>query len=366
MKVGFHAPLPPERTGVADYAAALLTALRRCGDVETERPRADVCLYHLGNNSLHRQIYWRALEHPGVVVLHDAILQHFLLGELDQDAYVNEFVYNYGEWHRGLAHELWRTRASSGLGNHHYQFPMLKRIAQRSRAIIVHSSRAAEIVRDHWTATPVIEIPHLFQCPAVVSEADAMRFRQQWNIPSCAFVFGVFGFLRESKRVMTVLDVFERVRRARPDAVLMLAGPFASMDLARLVGAMTPRPGVVRIPYLSEPEFWRAAMATDVCINLRYPSAGETSGIAIRMMGIGKTVMLSSGPEYARFPDGCCIRIDHGLAETSSLWHHMILVRSFPDVARAIGRHAAFHIARHHGLEQVAEQYWKTLCEFRS
>ena len=100
MKVGFFSPLPPAPTGVADYSAALLAALKKQGVVEVGAADADIALYHIGNNHLHREIYRRALAHPGVVVLHDAVLKHFFLGMLDQAAYVEEFVYNYGEWTR--------------------------------------------------------------------------------------------------------------------------------------------------------------------------------------------------------------------------------------------------------------------------
>ncbi|MBZ5585010.1 MAG: hypothetical protein LAQ30_22925, partial [Acidobacteriia bacterium] len=115
MIVGYYAPLPPARSGVADYAAALLTELRRHGQVDLAPATCDVALYHLGNNPLHAGIYRRALQTPGVVVLHDAVLHHFLLGQLDEHAYIEEFVYNYGEWNREMARELWRNRASSGI-----------------------------------------------------------------------------------------------------------------------------------------------------------------------------------------------------------------------------------------------------------
>ena len=77
MRVGFYSPLPPVRSGVADYAFALLGALP--GDVSVGVD-GDVNLYHLGNNGLHAEIYARALARPGVVVLHDAALNHFHLG----------------------------------------------------------------------------------------------------------------------------------------------------------------------------------------------------------------------------------------------------------------------------------------------
>ena len=146
MTAGFHAPLPPARTGVADYAAALLSALKRRGSVEVDSTTADVHLYHLGNNSLHREIYERALARPGVAVLHDAVLHHLLLGSLESGQYVEEFVYNYGEWHREFAMELWRARRLSGTDPRYFRYAMLRRIAETSRAVIVHNPAAAAIV----------------------------------------------------------------------------------------------------------------------------------------------------------------------------------------------------------------------------
>src|SRR5260370_19341708 len=99
------------RTGGADYAATLLSALGALGTVELAPARADVRLYHIANNVLHSDIYSRALAEPGVVVLHDALLQHLFMGTLDESPYVGEFVDNYGEWSRDLAGELWRGRA---------------------------------------------------------------------------------------------------------------------------------------------------------------------------------------------------------------------------------------------------------------
>jgi hypothetical protein len=92
-----YSPLPPARTGVADYSAALLRALEPHAAVERNpgTPHG-VPLYHIGNNPLHGDIYRRALEQPGFVVLHDAVLHHFFLGSMNEAAYRDEFTYNYG------------------------------------------------------------------------------------------------------------------------------------------------------------------------------------------------------------------------------------------------------------------------------
>jgi len=365
VKVAYYAPLPPARTGVADYAAALLAALRRCGSVDPRARHADVALYHLGNNQLHRQIYRRALAQPGVVVLHDAVLHHFFLGSLDRAAYIDEFVYNYGEWHRALAEDLWRGRASSGFDRRYFDYPMLKRIAERSRAVVVHNPAAARMVRQHAPAATVIEIPHLFAPPELPAAWEAIRMRQSLGVPTHAFLFGVFGYLRESKRLFAVLRTFNRLRQVGPDARLLIAGPFVSSDLARAAAPLLTGPGIARLPYLGERDFWRTALAVDACINLRYPAAGETSGIAIRLMGVAKPVLLTDGEENSRYPAAACLRIEPGLAEEDSLWHNMFLLTSMKECAGEIGLRASGHIVERHQAVQIAEQYWNTLCAFR-
>ncbi|MFB3830012.1 MAG: hypothetical protein ACE15B_24800 [Bryobacteraceae bacterium] len=365
MTAGLHAPLPPARTGVADYAAALWKGLRRFGAVEIAPRSADVRLYHLGNNQLHRRIYARALAEPGVAVLHDAVLHHFFLGLLDAAAYQDEFVYNYGEWQRSLARELWNGRAASAAAARYFRYAMLRRIAEVSRAIVTHNAAAARMVREHAPGARVRVIPLLSEQPEPAPAWETAKFRHGLGIPPGAFLFGMFGYLRESKRLMPVLRVFERVRRVHARAALLVAGDLASADLARAAGPMLAQPGVVRLPHLPPAAFHTAMCAVDACINLRYPAAGETSAITVRAMAAGVPVLLTGSEENAEFPEAACLRIAAGAAEEDSLWRHMVLLTSSAGLAAEIGGRAARHIAAVHALDRVAEQYWNTLCEYR-
>jgi glycosyltransferase involved in cell wall biosynthesis len=364
VTVGFYSPMPPARTGVADYAAALLGELRRHGRVEVAPRDCDVALHHLGNNGQHAGIYRRALERPGVVVLHDAVLHHFLLGQLDESSYIEEFVYNYGEWNRGLARDLWHWRAASGSDPRYFCYPMLRRAVESALAVVVHNPAAAAAVAEHAPGARIVEIPHLFQTPGLPSPGQVERYRQKLGVAPATRLFGVFGYLRESKRLMTILQAFDRVHRELPETALLVAGEFASTDLARAAEPLLANPGVIRLPFLEESEFWLAASAVDAAINLRYPAAGESSGIAIRLMGIGKPMMLTDGPEAARFPEGSCIRIPAGPAESDALREHMVLLTSMVEVLRAIGLRAANYIEEHHRVDRIGNRFWDLLSEY--
>src|SRR5262249_5525525 len=157
---------------------------------------------------------------------------------------------------------------------------------------------------------------------------------------------------------MTALDAFAALHRNFPRTMLLVAGAFSSSDLERAAVPLLSAPGIVHRHYLPEREFRLAAHAIDACINLRSPAAGESSGISVAMMGIGKPVLVTDCEEYARVPRTACLRIASGPAERDSLLQHMILVTSIQGVAGDIGRRASEHIGTCHRVEQAGKQYW--------
>lgn len=352
MTVGYFSPMPPAATGVADYSAALLPYL---GPVRLNQS-GDANLYHIGNNGLHREIYQRALAEPGVIVLHDAVLQHFYLGMLTEDAYVNEFVYNYGEWSRGEAEELWRERARSGADARYFARPMLRRILEGARAVIVHNPAAAAIARAH-TACPVVEIPHLFVAPELPDPVEIVRLRQSMGVGARTLLVGTFGHQRETKRLGVLLRAFGRAVDRGADARLVVSGGFVSEAYANTMEPLLRRPGIVRTAHLPEAYFWKYLAATDLCVNLRYPSAAESSGVAVRMMGIGKAVAFSNDTAVGRIPPNACLRVDTGPAEEEILAEYIVWLAREPGAVQAIGRRAAEHVAREHAPAKVAEAY---------
>ena len=360
IKIGFFSPLPPASTGVADYSEALLRAMRRLGPMTVGRD-GDISLYHVGNNQLHASIYRRALERPGVTALHDAVLQHFFLGSLDRTGYVEEFVHNYGEWSRDFAADLWENRARSAADSRYFEFPMLKRIAEASRAVIVHNPAAARMVRRHAPNAAIFEVPHFFEPPPLASPGDTLLFRAGLGVKPRTLIVGVFGHLRESKRLPVVLRAMKRAWDRGADARLLIAGEFASRDLERALAPCLNDARILRVGHLPEPDFWRFAQATDVCVNLRYPAAGESSGIAVRVMGIGKPVVFTSGEEIARIPENACLRVDTGAAEEEMLARTILWLDADRTAAREIGKRAAQHIAEEHALDKIAARYREIL-----
>ena len=189
-----------------------------------------------------------------------------------------------------------------------------------------------------------------------------MEFRRNLGIPLDAYLFGVFGFLRESKRVLHVLQAFAQLRTANPRVAMLVAGEFVSSDLLRACEPLLTSRQVYRVPYLSQRDFWIAASAIDCCVNLRVPAAGKTSGIAIRMMGIGKPVLLTDSEENAQFPKGSYLPIPQGVAERAALFDYICILALDRALSTETGRMASDYVGGEHSLARVSELYWKLLC----
>src|SRR5439155_938692 len=122
VRVAYYSPLPPETSGIADYSALLLPALRERIDVEvvkrgrTKAPRgADVSLYHVGNSpEAHAWIVDALRRTPGVLVLHELVLHHLVagltIGRKNGPAYLDAMERDSGLPGRLLAHGVLEGR----------------------------------------------------------------------------------------------------------------------------------------------------------------------------------------------------------------------------------------------------------------
>jgi glycosyltransferase involved in cell wall biosynthesis len=356
VKVAYHSPLPPERSGIADYSALLLPELERRIEVVRARrgkrsPRADVALYHVGNDpEAHGWIIEALRARPGVVVLHEHVLHHLVAGTTiargDLHGYLDAMERDSGLVGRLLAHgvldnripPLWETRPDD--------FPLNGEILDLATLLVVHSRYVEREVRARGHDGPLRRIPH----PAwPVPELEPARVEGD-------FVVGCFGNVNASKRVPQLVEAF---RRLGGGARLVLVGSLADRypEGERLEAAVRDDPAVHREHYVDERRLWELMAACDVVVSLRAPTMGETSGTALRALSLGKPLVASELGWFAELPGEVALKVSVDEHEVESLEAALRLVRDEPAV-RARMSAAALELARReHGVERVAELY---------
>jgi glycosyltransferase involved in cell wall biosynthesis/SAM-dependent methyltransferase len=362
MRVAFFSPMPPARSGIADYAAALVEPLGRLVDLEVfagpagsfDPAHCDVALYQVGNNPHHTLVYETALRHPGVVVLHEANLHH-LVTELtirrgDWDAYLREVEYDAGPAALARAQQVRALKA----GPDYEGVAMTRRLIERCRGIIVHSTTVLEHVRATGYQGPVAKIPH----GAWLAHADRWAWRERLSIEEDAPLIGIFGFLKPYKRIAESLRAFRRLQRLEPRARMILAGePHPDFDVSALIEALGLAHSVCLLGFTPIDDFTGYMAACDIVLNLRFPTVGESSGSLLRAMGLGRPVLVSDVGAFRDLPDDVCVKVAVGSSEENEIFEYLSLFVSRPDLARALGARARAWVERECTWEHVAHRY---------
>jgi glycosyltransferase involved in cell wall biosynthesis len=185
--------------------------------------------------------------------------------------------------------------------------------------------------------------------------------RAELDIAPDAFVLGCLGYMRESRLLPVVLRAFEEWRRSVPHAEMVLVGEFNTPEQESFLGGRLRSLKVRRPGHVSDAEFEMWGVACDVVVNLRYPSAGEMSGVAVRMMGLGVPVILTDNAENAAFPDDACLKLPHDEREEALLIEYLLALAGNPELGQAIGENARDYIRREHDLDRIVDAYLEAL-----
>jgi glycosyltransferase involved in cell wall biosynthesis/SAM-dependent methyltransferase len=361
-KIAFFSPLPPARSGIADYSAALLHELRKLAEVEVfaSKPAKfdpaafDVILYQIGNNAYHDFCYELALEHPGVVVVHEANLHHLIaditIKRGDWDAYMRVL----GEEGGPQALEYGKRVRALEIAPDYEGVPMLRSLLGRSKGAIVHSGCVEAELRSAGFDGPVARIPH----GAWIPETNRLNYRSLLGVDEATPLIGIFGFLKPYKRIAESLRAFRRLLRVTPDAKMILVGePHPDFPLHSLIQSLGLTANVRVLGFQPIPEFVGYLAACDIVLNLRYPTVGENSGTLMRALGLGKAVIVSEVGSFLEFPDAICLKTPVDADEEAFLFEYLNVLVSRPDIRRAMGEEARRWVENECTWPKVARKY---------
>jgi len=362
MRLAFFSPLPPARSGIADYSAALLDPLRSLATLTAfsnaeapfDRAAFDLALYQLGNNPDHGFAYEQALRHPGVVALHESNLHHLIahltIGRGDWDAYVEECAYNGGPEAGAFAE---RVRARE-IGPDYEGVPMLRRLLESARGVIVHSRFMEREIRATGYAGALAVIPH----GAWLAPGSRNDYRLRLGLDETTPLAGIFGHLKPYKRIPESLRAFRRLTRVVPEAKLILAGePHPDLPLAALIESLGLSHAVRVLGFTEAADFAGYLSACDAVLNLRFPTVGESSGTLMRAMGLGIPPLVSDVGSFAELPETVCLKVPAGAGEEDAIYEYLNLLLSRPDAARAIGARARDYAAHECSWDLAARRY---------
>jgi glycosyltransferase involved in cell wall biosynthesis len=394
-RLAYVSPLPPERTGIADYSVELLPELARFYEIDvivdqevlTDPWIRENCairdfdwlrihaleydrrLYHIGNSPFHRKMFEALSEFPGVVVLHD----FFLSG-------VHRYLELYGIKRFSWARELYQSHGYGALierfrepdGSDHVvsTYPCNFSVLEAAQGIIVHSDfsrRLAEKWYGDELAAAWVTIPHLRQ---PVPMPDRNQARAKCNLPPSAFVVCSFGILDPSKLNHRLLEAWLASELAKnTDCYLIFVGQNHGgnygQSLVETIGKSAAA-ARIRITGWADTETFRNYLeAADIGVQLRGQTRGETSGTVLDCMNYGVPTIVNANGSMADLPADTVWKLDDHFSNEQLTAALEFLFRD-PARRQELSANALNAIKSRHSPAACAEKYHSAIEQFHS
>lgn len=379
LHIAVFTPLGPLKNGIADYMTVILLSLKRYAEIDIyiddgyepddadilqsftiyhhkvfheRHDQYDLVLYEFGNNPHHAYIVPYALQYPGVLELHDfnlAYLYQYLPPEYQEIARARSVCVKYPE----------------GCEDN----PMNMYLLKVSKGVLAHSEFVRQSVHDEDMSIDVRKI-ELFS-NTILEEKDASDIVKECGLEDC-FVFSCFGFATHTKRIREIILSFSNIVQKYPKEKfkLLIVGKFDE-DYRILVNGLIRKyhlkKHIVTTGYVTLDDMYKYISCTDVCLNLRYPYGGESSGTLARIMGMGKACIVSRVGAFDEIPDFCCHKIAYGDSQDKELMNiteAMSLLFENGTYRKWIAGNAQTYVMEHLSLEHTVQLYRKSLDHF--
>ena len=381
-KLAYFSPLRPQASGISDYSEELLPHLATAADitlfvdgfhpVNTEltsqfevcdyrRQRSllrrldefDAVVYHMGNDHRYHAGILEAMQRrPGIVVLHDFALQDFFLGlardRNQPELYLREIDFCYGHKARATAEESWRRGAVPPFVSQPLEFPLNERIVGSAEGVIVHSQWVLDRLQNVG-GVPAVHIPHLVNFDDFEGAAPAPR-KHEVRIAS-------FGLITPGKGIELALRALSRLRGSHRFRYTIVGEPNLHYDVRRLIRDHKLTDLVEVTGHVSLEQFKQYMRETDIALNLRERTVGETSGCLCRLLGLGVCSVVADAGWYGELPADCVVKVSLDAQTDALLAAYLERLIEDEPLRTRIGQNARRYAYAHHHVDRSAAAY---------
>ncbi len=311
-------------------------------------------IYNVGNSGHHPHAFKLALDYPGVLVLHDVVLHHARLAGFVQRGkgrdYLRLMSERYGLEGEHAAREILRG-ATIDLS----EYPLSEDYLEAALLTVVHSEHARERALNLSPHSRVAVVPMGVPLPSLV---DSNAARCHLGLPESAFIITSITHVNPMKRMHVVLRAMRRVVERVPEALLVIAGSVApGMNLERQVSLLGLERYVRIVGYLTDDDSRILARAGDVSVNLRYPSAGETSASLLRLLGAARPVIVTAHGPSLELPEDVALRIPVDRFEEETLTEMLVWLANDSSARQDLGSAARQFVACRHSMGAAVDGY---------
>ena len=135
------------------------------------------------------------------------------------------------------------------------------------------------------------------------------------------------------------------------------------IDLENRVKNLKIKNSVIHTGFVPFDRLYEYLQITDICINLRHPTAGETSRSVLELMSMGKFVIVSNVGWFSELPDSCCAKVDVDSYEKELLLQYLRALAANEKLRGKMGENAREYVIKEHNPKKIAKEYHDLIHE---
>jgi hypothetical protein len=220
--------------------------------------------------------------------------------------------------------------------------------------VLVHSRWAVELLLEEDPELRVRAVPMGIPLPVEPAREAGPLLRRRLGVPEDVPLLGSFGFQTPIKRTAAVIQALAAPGMERVHLLVVGEAP-PSVDLPGGAAAAGVADRVHVVGFLPYEDFEAAIAAVDLCLNLRYPTAGETSASLLRVFALGCPAVVSDFAQFADLPDAIALKVPPGDEEAAALPALLRRLLASPERLCAMGEAAREYVRREHDPARAAD-----------
>jgi len=337
-KIAFFTPLPPIESGISDYSVDIICKISKYFSVDVfidtdynhncslpdnvnvykhtqfkkNHKKYYNIIFQIGNSLYHGYMIRYIKKYHGIVVLHDCNLHDLLYLFTDSRVkykdYKKMLSYDYKDKVINVIKSLQAGKTNSDFIANGF-------VTKFADTVIVHSEWGKKHLLLKNIEANAEHINHYAEIPSYsFEESDAVKLsaRNKLQIDNKNIVIAAFGFLTVNKRCIPSLRAILRIINEFPQTKMIYVGQISNgikEEFFNYIKQNNTEESVLLTDFTSLETFKLYIETTDICLNLRFPYYGETSGTLARIMAAGKCVLINDIGSFSEIPDNCCVKL---------------------------------------------------------
>lgn len=382
LKLAYISPLPPQKSGISYYSKELLEYLHLYYDIDVivsndaaldieqnknyEIKSVDYfkinnslyerVLYHFGNSPFHSYMLELLEEIEGVVVLHDF--------------YLSDLINFSKTLNQNLLYKLHGYKASmectdiNALIKLISKLPANRDILNRALGVIVHANYPKLLVEKYYYK-PKLDNWHKIPLLREAPRKQVLFSKEDLGVPTDAFVVCSFGMLGRNKQNDKLLDAWMNSSLSKDtNCYLIFAGENDASEYGQKLQKSIEAHKNIKITGWIDTETFDAYLSiSDIAVQLRTDSRGETSAAVLDTMNYGVSTIVNANGSMAELPQDALYMLEDDF-KTEELTYALETLYKDKVLRDTLSSKASAYIQTYHAPSNSALLYHKAIEEF--